>query len=103
DADPDSQLRASSVALALGAPVLLDDDVAAVAEEVARLEAGWLLTVGEATAPGSQDGGPSAEPSDGPGAEDVVVVPAPDSDDALGDALGVPTGEPVEVEDGQQT
>lgn len=88
DAEPASRLRASSVSLALGAPVLLDDDAAALTEELGRLEAGWVLTVGDAAVP--EDVG------------DAVVVPAPADDAALAEDLGLPAGEPVEVADGEE-
>ncbi|WP_324653453.1 hypothetical protein [Georgenia sp. H159] len=95
DADPTTHLRASSAALALGAPVLLDDDGAALAEELARLGAGWVLTVGDAALP---DGtaGPTAD------AEDVVVVPAPQDDDALAEMLDRPADAAVEVGEGRE-
>ncbi|HLT84889.1 MAG TPA: hypothetical protein VKZ83_11715, partial [Phototrophicaceae bacterium] len=100
DADPTSQLRASSVALALGAPALLDDDGAALADELTRLDAGWVLTVGDATL-GTADEGetPSEEPDGG----DLVVVPAPADDDALAELLGLAAGEPVPVAQGSET
>ncbi|PYF99201.1 hypothetical protein SAMN05216184_10883 [Georgenia satyanarayanai] len=88
DAEPASRLRASTAGLALGAPVLLDDDAAALTEELGRLEAGWVLTVGDATVP--QDVG------------DAVIVPAPADDAALAEDLGLSVGEAVEVAEGEE-
>ncbi len=126
DADQDAHLRASSIALALGAPVLLDDDGAALVEELARLGTGWVVTVGDVSLPGdAADGPPSTADDAGEGADDgadgadggtdggtdeadggadgdVVVVPAPAGDDALGELLDLPPGEPVEVGEGEQ-
>ena len=81
------QLRAAGIALALGAPVLLDDDAGAVAEELDRLGTGWLVTVGEVSVPGDTEA-------------DVVVVPAPEGDE-LAQALSVPLTDPVPVDEGQ--
>ncbi|MBD8063459.1 hypothetical protein [Oceanitalea stevensii] len=88
DADPASRLRASSASLALGAPVLLDDDAAALTEELDRLEAGWVLTVGDVALPEELG--------------DVVAVPAPADDAALAEHLDLPAGEPVDVGDGEE-
>ncbi|WP_413450396.1 hypothetical protein AA0Y32_06970 [Georgenia phoenicis] len=86
DAESASQLRASSAALALGAPVLLDDDPATLTEELGRLGTGWVLTVGDAELPDE--------------ARDVVAVPAPQDDDDLAETLALPAAEPVDVADG---
>ncbi|WP_152192788.1 serine/threonine-protein kinase [Georgenia satyanarayanai] len=88
DAEPATHLRASSVSLALGAPVLLDDGGAALAEELGRLGTGWVVTVGDAAVPEE--------------AGDVVAVPAPADDAALAEGLGLPAGEAVEVADGEE-
>lgn len=90
DASGPAQLRAAGIALALGAPVLLDDDGGAVAEELDRLGAGWLLTVGDASVPDEV-----TQAGDG-----IVVVPAP-ADEELGGELSVPATDPVTVEEGQ--
>ncbi|MFH5823578.1 hypothetical protein [Georgenia sp. AZ-5] len=75
-------LRAASAASALGVPVLLDGDDAAVEAELARLDAEAVLTVGAA---------------DVPTAADVTTVTAPQDDGALAELLGtgLPTAEPV--------
>ncbi|QDB79712.1 hypothetical protein FE251_10240 [Georgenia wutianyii] len=104
DADPASQLRASSVALAVGAPVLLDDDGAALATELDRLDADWVLTVGDATLearPGDETT-PEATPDAEDATGDVVVVPAPADDAALADLLGTTATEPLPAEAGRE-
>lgn len=102
DADPEALLRAASVAVALGAPVLLDDDAAVLGEELTRLGAGWVVTVGGVTLP---DGVTTSVPEDGVGAGadgEVVVVPAPEDDDALAALLDRPAEEPVEAGAGEE-
>lgn len=125
--DVAAQLRAASAAVALGAPLLLDapepappaDDAAAGADpsaspdptasadptaspaptagpagpdatdaELRRLDAAAVLTVGTVT----------VDPAD-----DVVVVPAPEDDDALADLLRVELGAAAPVAPGTET
>ncbi|WP_127127113.1 hypothetical protein [Georgenia sp. SYP-B2076] len=82
-ASPDAALRAASAATALGVPVLLDGDDAAVAAEITRLAARAVLTVGDAAPP--------------EGVADVVSVAAPADDDALRSLLSDQLGETTPV------
>lgn len=97
DADPAAHLRAGSLAVALGAPVLLDDDGAALGAELTRLGSGWVVTVGDVTLPDAV-----APAEDGAEGGEVVAVPAPADDGAAADLLGVPVDEPVAAEAGEE-
>ncbi|MFC4555515.1 hypothetical protein [Georgenia faecalis] len=97
--DPAAQLRGASAAVALGVPLLLDGDDAALTAELERLGTEDVLAVGAVELPGG-DGESAAEDGTADGAP--AVVPAPADDEALAELLGGSAGEPVAVEEGSE-
>jgi hypothetical protein len=95
--EPASQVRAASVGVALGAPVLLAPDSAsgeasgsparAVARQLRQLEPRAVLTFGDPATRWAAD-------------QDAPVVPAPDDASDLADLTGGRIGEPEEVAPG---
>src|SRR5690606_39067953 len=97
EAAPAAHLRAGSLAVALGAPVLLDDDGAPLGAEPPRLGSGRAATVG--------DGHPPTRPAPAEGGAEGrthAPTPSPPDDDPAADLLGVPVDEPVAAEAGEE-